>query len=101
MPNNKRKMHLNCHIVGVGQHPAGWRTQNDTRAFINPLFYQEIAKLAELGKFDALFFSDSLSPYCKKETSFGLTIQSRPLESASVWPIARVNAKSVIKTDQR
>ncbi|KLU15876.1 MULTISPECIES: LLM class flavin-dependent oxidoreductase [Xenorhabdus] len=61
MPNNKRKMHLNCHIVGVGQHPAGWRTQNDTRAFINPLFYQEIAKLAELGKFDALFFSDSLS----------------------------------------
>ncbi|OTA17505.1 monooxygenase [Xenorhabdus vietnamensis] len=58
---NKRMMHLNCHIVGVGQHPAGWRTHNDTRTFINPLFYQEVAKLAELGKFDALFFSDSLS----------------------------------------
>ncbi|PHM43635.1 LLM class flavin-dependent oxidoreductase [Xenorhabdus szentirmaii] len=59
--SNTRIMHLNCHIVGVGQHPAGWRTQKDTKAFINPLFYQEIAKLAEAGKFDALFFSDSLA----------------------------------------
>ncbi|EIF75059.1 nitrilotriacetate monooxygenase, partial [Burkholderia pseudomallei 354a] len=54
-------MHLNCHIVGVGQHPAGWRTLRNTRAIVDPDFYRRVARVAEQGKFDALFFSDSLS----------------------------------------
>lgn len=56
-----RQMHLNCHIVGVGQHPAGWRTLRNTRAIVDPNFYRRVARVAEQGKFDALFFSDSLS----------------------------------------
>lgn len=56
-----RQMHLNCHIVGVGQHPAGWRTLRNTRAIVDPDFYRRVARVAEQGKFDALFFSDSLS----------------------------------------
>ncbi|WP_228455589.1 LLM class flavin-dependent oxidoreductase [Chryseobacterium potabilaquae] len=56
-----KKMHLNCHIVGVGQNPAAWRTNEDPKAFINPQFYEETAIIAERGMFDAVFFSDSLS----------------------------------------
>lgn len=56
-----RQLHLNTNATNVGRHPAGWRTLADPRAGIDVNFYREIAVLAERGKFDAVFLSDTLS----------------------------------------
>ena len=56
----KRQMHLGVFVLGTGNHSAGWRydgaaTSNNQLAVI-----QEIARIAERGKFDLLFVSDGL-----------------------------------------
>jgi len=53
-------MHLGVFVLGTGNHSAGWRydgaaTSNNQLAVI-----QEIARIAERGKFDLLFVSDGL-----------------------------------------
>jgi FMN-dependent oxidoreductase (nitrilotriacetate monooxygenase family) len=60
MTTAKRQMHLGVFVLGTGNHSAGWRydgaaTSNNQLAVI-----QEIARIAERGKFDLLFVSDGL-----------------------------------------
>jgi len=60
MSQTKRQMHLGVFVLGTGNHRAGWR--NDGAAASNnelPVI-QEIARIAERGKFDLLFVSDGL-----------------------------------------
>ncbi|KAA8735390.1 LLM class flavin-dependent oxidoreductase [Acinetobacter qingfengensis] len=57
----ERTLHFNLFLDGFGHHLASWRHPdsklNDT-AFVR---YLNAAKLAEQGKFDAVFFADSLA----------------------------------------
>jgi FMN-dependent oxidoreductase (nitrilotriacetate monooxygenase family) len=60
MTTPKRQMHLGVFVLGTGNHSAGWRydgaaTSNNQLAVI-----QDIARIAERGKFDLLFVSDGL-----------------------------------------
>lgn len=58
----KRKMHLvafmktgpTCHHHGTWRHPE---TDND---FPSPEWYEQMARVLEQGKFDSLFFADTL-----------------------------------------
>ena len=55
-----REMHLGVFVLGTGNHSAGWRygaaASNNELAGVS----QEIARIAERGKFDLLFISDWL-----------------------------------------
>src|ERR1051325_3091269 len=56
----KRQMHLGVFVLGAGNHSAGWRYDGAATSNNELSVIQEIARIAERGKFDLLFVSDGL-----------------------------------------
>jgi FMN-dependent oxidoreductase (nitrilotriacetate monooxygenase family) len=56
----KRQMHLGVFVLGTGNHSAGWRYDGAFTTHMELPVMQEIARIAERGKFDLLFISDSM-----------------------------------------
>ncbi|HEY0294778.1 MAG TPA: NtaA/DmoA family FMN-dependent monooxygenase [Bordetella sp.] len=60
MATETRALHFNLNFINSGTHSSAWRWPgNDPRAFIDPDFYVAVAKTAERGFFDAIFFPDN------------------------------------------
>jgi FMN-dependent oxidoreductase (nitrilotriacetate monooxygenase family) len=55
-----RQMHLGLFILGTGSHTAGWRYPGAVDSFEDLRAIQEIARIAERGKFDLIFMGDNL-----------------------------------------
>src|SRR5277367_6677495 len=55
-----RQMHLGVFVLGTGNHSAGWRYNGAAKSNLDLSVTQEIARIAERGKFDLLFISDSM-----------------------------------------
>ena len=55
-----RQMHLGVFVLGTGNHSAGWRYAGAAVSNLDLSVTQEIARIAERGKFDLLFISDGL-----------------------------------------
>ena len=53
-------MHLGVFVLGTGNHSAGWRYDGAATSNLDLSVTQEIARIAERGKFDLLFISDGL-----------------------------------------
>lgn len=52
-------MHLGVSVIGVGSHPAAWRTRPaDAPGFADVEHYQQVAQLAEQGLFDVVLLAD-------------------------------------------
>jgi FMN-dependent oxidoreductase (nitrilotriacetate monooxygenase family) len=60
MSTAKRQMHMGVFVLGTGNHQAGWRYEGAATSHIELPVMQEIARIAERGKFDLLFISDSM-----------------------------------------
>ncbi|HEX5454476.1 MAG TPA: LLM class flavin-dependent oxidoreductase [Stellaceae bacterium] len=60
MSAGKRQMHLGVFVLGTGNHSAGWRYEGAATSNNQLPVIQEIARIAERGKFDFLFVSDGL-----------------------------------------
>lgn len=59
MAEKPRQIHLNAFLRNVGQHEAAWRLpETDARAVTDIGHYQRLARIAEQGKLDAIFFAD-------------------------------------------
>src|SRR6202163_4203805 len=56
----KRQMHLGVFVLGTGNHSAGCGTDGAFTTHMELPVMQEIARIAERGKFDLLFISDSM-----------------------------------------
>lgn len=57
-----RWMHLNLFIHSLGHHEAAWRHPTASKFSVYDIrFYQELAKKAEAGLFDSIFFADQLA----------------------------------------
>jgi len=56
-----RQMHLGVFVLGTGNHSAGWRYDGAATSNLDLEVTQEIARIAERGKFDLLFISDGLT----------------------------------------
>ncbi|HXP04538.1 MAG TPA: LLM class flavin-dependent oxidoreductase [Stellaceae bacterium] len=56
----RRQMHMGVFVLGTGNHSAGWRYEGAFRTHMELPVMQEIARIAERGKFDLLFISDSM-----------------------------------------
>ena len=54
-----RQIHLGVFVLGTGNHFAGWRMPGATDNFQDLAVSQSIARIAERGKFDLLFFGDT------------------------------------------
>jgi N-acetyl-S-(2-succino)cysteine monooxygenase len=55
-----RQMHMGVFVLGTGNHTAGWRYEGAAASHIELPVIQEIAGIAERGKFDLLFISDAM-----------------------------------------
>jgi FMN-dependent oxidoreductase (nitrilotriacetate monooxygenase family) len=53
-------MHMGVFVLGTGNHSAGWRYEGAATSHMQLPVMQEIARIAERGKFDLLFISDSM-----------------------------------------
>ena len=58
--NNSKQLNIGILMYGVGHHQAAW-LEDDSSAneFTTIEYYENLAKIAERGKFDAVFFADS------------------------------------------
>ena len=57
----KRQMHLGVFVLGTGNHSAGWRYPGAMTTGCSFPVMVSIARIAERGKFDLFFISDSLA----------------------------------------
>ncbi|HEX3861709.1 MAG TPA: LLM class flavin-dependent oxidoreductase [Stellaceae bacterium] len=55
-----RQMHFGVFVLGTGNHTAGWRYDGAATSHMQLPVMQEIARIAERGKFDLLFISDAM-----------------------------------------
>lgn len=60
MTASRRQMHLGVFVLGTGNHSAGWRYEGAATSSCELPVIQEIARIAERGKFDLVFVSDGL-----------------------------------------
>jgi FMN-dependent oxidoreductase (nitrilotriacetate monooxygenase family) len=60
MKSNPRQMHLGAMVTGTGHHIAGWRHPDAVSGPQNLELMLHIARTAERGKMDMLFFADGL-----------------------------------------
>jgi N-acetyl-S-(2-succino)cysteine monooxygenase len=56
-----RQMHLGVFVLGTGNHMAGWRYEGAFSSHLELPVMQEIASIAERGRFDLLFISDAMA----------------------------------------
>jgi len=56
-----RQLHLGVFVLGTGNHMAGWRYDGAYTTHMELPVMQEIGRIAERGKFDLLFISDSMA----------------------------------------
>ncbi|MGH3314604.1 MAG: LLM class flavin-dependent oxidoreductase [Nocardioidaceae bacterium] len=57
-----RQLHLNAFLMNTGHHEASWRLpESNPWAAAEVAHYQELARIAERGKMDSVFFADSPS----------------------------------------
>ncbi|WP_426302681.1 LLM class flavin-dependent oxidoreductase [Arthrobacter sp. R-11] len=55
-----RTLHLNAFLMSTGHHEASWRLpESDPLAATKVAHYQRLARIAERGKLDSIFFADS------------------------------------------
>jgi FMN-dependent oxidoreductase (nitrilotriacetate monooxygenase family) len=59
MSQSQRQMHLGVFVLGTGNHSAGWRMDGAFTSGCSIAVMQSIASIAERGKFDLFFISDS------------------------------------------
>jgi FMN-dependent oxidoreductase (nitrilotriacetate monooxygenase family) len=59
-PSPQRQLHLNAFLMSTGHHEASWRLpESDPHAGSSIEHYQQLARTAERGKLDSIFFADS------------------------------------------
>jgi FMN-dependent oxidoreductase (nitrilotriacetate monooxygenase family) len=57
-----KQLNLNAFLMSTGHHEASWRLpESDPAAAVDVAHYQELARIAERGKLDSVFFADSPS----------------------------------------
>ena len=75
-------MHLNAFIYGAGHHTMGWRHPDSSADRVGDIaYYEELARLAEHGCLDAVFFADGQS--LNREYSAGIPWLLEPVTALS------------------
>lgn len=60
--NPDERLHLNLFVMGCGHHRAAWRHPDSCAERLGDIaYYESLARTAERGKLDAVFFADGMS----------------------------------------
>src|SRR3981189_2552844 len=78
----KRVVHHWVCVLGTGNYMAGWRYQGAVATHMELPVMQEIARIAERGRFDLLFISDSMVMDPTDHPSFLCRFEPTPLITA-------------------
>ena len=61
MTRPRRQLHLGAFLQGVGHHLAAWcHPDVDPQRAVRLDHFKQLARIAEAGKFDAIFFADNV-----------------------------------------
>jgi FMN-dependent oxidoreductase (nitrilotriacetate monooxygenase family) len=98
MPTAVRQMHLGVFVLGTGNHMAGWRTEGAFTSHMELPAMQEIARIAERGKFDLVFISDSMSMDPTDHPSFFCRFEPTTLITALAACTTHVGLGATVST---
>ena len=93
-----RQMHLGVFVLGTGNHIAGWRTEGAFTTHMELPVMQEIARIAERGKFDLVFISDSMVMEPTDHPSFLCRFEPTTLITALSAVTAHVGLGATVST---
>ncbi|MBG0808272.1 LLM class flavin-dependent oxidoreductase [Methylosinus sp. H3A] len=69
---HERQLHLNVNVLRSGSHQGSWRASDGRPiGYIDPQFFADVARVAERGLLDAVFFADGLAIGANAETAPG------------------------------
>src|SRR5487761_1478226 len=94
----RRQMHLGVFVLGTGNHSAGWRYPGAATSSNDLAVMQEIAQIAERGKFDLLFISDGLDMDPGDHPSFLCRFDPTTLLSALSAATRRIGLGGTVST---
>lgn len=87
MSSSSNQLHLNAFLMGVGHHEAAWRhPRTDAHRVLDIEHFQELARIAECGRLDSVFFADGLA--------VGPRVEHNP--QAIFEPITLLSAMAVV-----
>jgi N-acetyl-S-(2-succino)cysteine monooxygenase len=98
MSTAKRQMHMGVFVLGTGNHQAGWRYEGAATSHIELPVMQEIARIAERGKFDLLFISDSMVMDPTDHPSFLCRFEPTTLITALAMTTTHVGLGATVST---
>src|SRR6266853_4690824 len=92
------QMHLGVFVLGTGNHMAGWRYEGAFTTHMELPVMQEIARIAERGKFDLLFISDSMVMDPTDHPSFLCRFEPTTLITALAAVTAHIGLGATVST---
>ena len=98
MQQAKRQMHLGVFVLGTGNHMAGWRMPGAFTTHMELPAMQEIACIAERGKFDLVFISDSMAMDPTDHPSFMCRFEPTTLITALAACTTHVGLGATVST---
>lgn len=93
-----RQMHLGVFVLGTGNHIAGWRTEGAFASHLDFGVMREIARIAERGKFDLLFISDSMAMDPTDHPSFMCRFEPTSLITALIACTTHIGLGATVST---
>ena len=93
-----RQMHLGVFVLGTGNHIAGWRMDGAFTTHMDLPVMQEIARIAERGKFDLLFISDSMAMDPSDHPSFMCSFEPTTLITALAACTTHIGLGATVST---
>lgn len=65
-----RTLHLNAFLMNAGHHDAAWRHPDSSPERATDLrYFQELARTAERGRLDSIFFADGVALWARPATT--------------------------------
>jgi FMN-dependent oxidoreductase (nitrilotriacetate monooxygenase family) len=94
----KRQMHLGLFILGTGSHVAGWRHPGAMTSFQDFGQVQEIARIAERGRFDLIFMGDNLYADPGAHPSYTVRLEPMTMLAALAAGTSRIGLGATVST---
>jgi FMN-dependent oxidoreductase (nitrilotriacetate monooxygenase family) len=98
MTETKRQMHLAVFWLGTGNHSAGWRMEGAADSHCSWPIVEAGARIAERGKFDLFFISDSLASSLDDHPSFHTRFEPTTTVAALSISTRRVGLGATVST---
>jgi FMN-dependent oxidoreductase (nitrilotriacetate monooxygenase family) len=93
-----RQMHLGLFILGTGSHVAGWRHPGAMTSFQDFDQVQEIAHIAERGRFDLIFMGDNLYADPGAHPSYTVRLEPMTMLAALAAGTTRIGLGATVST---